>query len=50
MDGACGKLDAVFLGADVGRKLDFIAAAFQLLRQRPPAARRKGRAVKPPAP
>ena len=33
MDGARGKLDAIFLGADVGRKLDLVAAAFQFLRQ-----------------
>ena len=34
MDGAGGKLDAVFLRADVGRKLDFMSAAFQFLRER----------------
>ena len=34
MDGASGKLDAVFLGADVGRKFDFMSAAFQFLRER----------------
>ena len=33
VDGAGRKLDAVFLGANVGRELDLVAAALELLRQ-----------------
>ena len=33
MNGARRKLDAIFLGAHVGRKLDLIAAALKFLRQ-----------------
>ena len=33
MNGARRKLDAIFLGANVGRKLDSIAAALKFLRQ-----------------
>ena len=33
MNGAGRKLDAVFLSANVGRKLDLVATALELLRQ-----------------
>ncbi len=33
VNGARRELDAIFLGADVGRELDLVAAALQLLRQ-----------------